>query len=423
MKRVLILLLSLAALLAARADSAWAQGGLSGLVRTDTTGAGESLVGVTVRVNLLTQASITGYGAQTVSTAQGFVFTDLPPGVYTVIAAVIGEGFSTDVVEVLNANTTVVDLLLGQGLGTGPVQPTVLVEGMVLVEQDSLTGFTQYLLGVGVDSAPAYRLLLGPASYVPVDSAVVRPRHGEAALIGGRLFSYSEPPMIVVNTINHYVWRDIFDPGHGGTGNGLYSGLQCDPTLVRVELTGTIEDQLAVDSSMYSLGGTLDSISYILDFGSEQFHRPNTPARPVDNDALHIVGGWTDCAGSPQPRILVYEINGQLWRVPGDTWGLESLVSTSLEPAAPPVSYLTAANYPNPFNAQTTIRFNLPATGYTRLTIYDLTGREVDRLQDGILPAGVYTRTWDGAARASGIYFYAVELERERFVGRMVLLK
>ena len=39
---------------------------------------------------------------------------------------------------------------------------------MVLVEQDSLTGFTQYLLGVGVDSTPAYRLLLGPESYVPV---------------------------------------------------------------------------------------------------------------------------------------------------------------------------------------------------------------------------------------------------------------
>ena len=35
--------------------------------------------------------------------------------------------------------------------------------------------------------------------------------------------------MIVVNTINHLIWRNIFDPGHGGTGNGLYSGLQCDP--------------------------------------------------------------------------------------------------------------------------------------------------------------------------------------------------
>ena len=90
-----------------------------------------------------------------------------------------------------------------------------------------------------------------------------------------------------------------------------------------------MKDQLAVDSSMYSLSGTLDSISYILDFGSEQFHRPNTPARPW---TMTRCTSWADGRTAPDRRnrgFCVYEWTGNCCRVPGDTWGLESLVSTS----------------------------------------------------------------------------------------------
>ncbi|MBT8401466.1 MAG: N-acetylmuramoyl-L-alanine amidase, partial [Rhodothermia bacterium] len=45
-------------------------------------------------------------------------------------------------------------------------------------------------------------------------------------------------------------------------------------------------------------------------------------------------------------------------------------------------------NYPNPFNPTTTIAFELPATGQTRLTVFDIMGREIAVLVDGVLQAG-----------------------------------
>jgi len=65
---------------------------------------------------------------------------------------------------------------------------------------------------------------------------------------------------------------------------------------------------------------------------------------------------------------------------------------------------------PNPFNATTRIRFDLPTSGSARLAIYDLAGRLVRVLLDEALPAGAYEETWDGRGNggeeaASGIYF------------------
>ncbi len=68
-------------------------------------------------------------------------------------------------------------------------------------------------------------------------------------------------------------------------------------------------------------------------------------------------------------------------------------------------------NYPNPFNPSTTIRFYLPRTSRVRLEIFDILGRKIRTLVDGVRPAGEYRVTWDGtdgSARqlSGGVYFY-----------------
>ena len=90
-------------------------------------------------------------------------------------------------------------------------------------------------------------------------------------------------------------------------------------------------------------------------------------------------------------------------------------------------------NYPNPFNPETWIPFQLHKEAHVRITIYDILGREVRRFDLGHQPAGYYkTREravyWDGRNDmnervASGTYFY--RLEAGDFVGthRMVVLK
>jgi hypothetical protein len=54
------------------------------------------------------------------------------------------------------------------------------------------------------------------------------------------------------------------------------------------------------------------------------------------------------------------------------------------------------ANYPNPFNPSTEIRYELPSPLQVRLIVYDLLGREVKRLVDATQEAGTHGITWDG---------------------------
>jgi hypothetical protein len=80
-------------------------------------------------------------------------------------------------------------------------------------------------------------------------------------------------------------------------------------------------------------------------------------------------------------------------------------------------------NYPNPFNPNTTISFSLKNSGLTRLSVYDILGREVQVLLNDELSAGNYKINFDGQNLSSGIYIY--KLESGSFVQskRMLLLK
>ena len=61
--------------------------------------------------------------------------------------------------------------------------------------------------------------------------------------------------------------------------------------------------------------------------------------------------------------------------------------------------------YPNPFNPTTQIQYQLPANARVTLKIFDVLGREVAVLVDGMKSAGSYTANFDGSRLASGMYF------------------
>jgi hypothetical protein len=70
-----------------------------------------------------------------------------------------------------------------------------------------------------------------------------------------------------------------------------------------------------------------------------------------------------------------------------------------------PEEFGISQNYPNPFNPATTINYHLKTNSYVTLKVYDVLGREVVNLVDGIKEAGYYTATFNGSRLASGIYF------------------
>lgn len=91
-----------------------------------------------------------------------------------------------------------------------------------------------------------------------------------------------------------------------------------------------------------------------------------------------------------------------------------------------PARFFLEANFPNPFNAGTTVRFGLMEEGVVSLKVYDSGGREVRELLGRPIPAGEHSIRWDsrdasGRSVASGVYLLRLR-SSEGALGRKLLL-
>ncbi|MCP4580140.1 MAG: T9SS type A sorting domain-containing protein [candidate division Zixibacteria bacterium] len=88
-----------------------------------------------------------------------------------------------------------------------------------------------------------------------------------------------------------------------------------------------------------------------------------------------------------------------------------------------PANFTLFPNYPNPFNASTTISYSLPSSSEVTLDIYDILGRKVQAFDKGIQLAGSHLLIWNAEGFSSGTYLYKItagEIEQSRI---MLLLK
>ncbi|MBI4550950.1 MAG: fibronectin type III domain-containing protein [Candidatus Latescibacteria bacterium] len=95
---------------------------------------------------------------------------------------------------------------------------------------------------------------------------------------------------------------------------------------------------------------------------------------------------------------------------------------------AAPRTFALGQSYPNPFNAQTTIKYELPKTTPVKLVIYNILGQQVRTLVDAVQPAGYYTVQWNGRNAsgrtvASGVYTYRMEAGTFVQTRKMLLVK
>jgi hypothetical protein len=80
-------------------------------------------------------------------------------------------------------------------------------------------------------------------------------------------------------------------------------------------------------------------------------------------------------------------------------------------------------NFPNPFNPSTVIRFSMAKEERVRLVVFDIVGREVAVLEDGVRGVGGHAVVWNAAGMPSGVYFYRVSAGGWAASGKMVLLR
>lgn len=94
------------------------------------------------------------------------------------------------------------------------------------------------------------------------------------------------------------------------------------------------------------------------------------------------------------------------------------------EPVARPGKFpLLTGAWPNPFNPTSRVGFNLPRTARVRLALHDLLGREVQRLEDGLLAAGQHTCLVDLGPSPGGPYFVVLDAEGRRSVLKLLLVR
>lgn len=128
--------------------------------------------------------------------------------------------------------------------------------------------------------------------------------------------------------------------------------------------------------------------------------------------------GFPYLAGVLQDRVLkgagAQEFELLLFDAGGDPADLP--VTTSSEDDAAPIAERTAllTSHPNPFGQYTTLRFDIPQAMQVRLAIYDIMGRKVATVVDGMRAAGIATEVWNGlddSGRriASGTYLARLE--------------
>jgi len=102
-------------------------------------------------------------------------------------------------------------------------------------------------------------------------------------------------------------------------------------------------------------------------------------------------------------------------------WG--QLITNVDDPGQAVFPFELMDNYPNPFNASTTIEFAVPHDGYVTLKVYNVLGEEVANLVEGDRAAGTFKATWNASGLTSGVYFYRLTAGEYVQTKKAVLMK
>ena len=139
--------------------------------------------------------------------------------------------------------------------------------------------------------------------------------------------------------------------------------------------------------------------------------------------------------GSPYPRDFIVDQNGILVYANNEVdteymiYILDDLLSEedlgTDDFGFIPSQFELFPSFPNPFNPTTTIRFNIPGETrfITSLHIFDITGRVVETLANGMLETGTHEIKWNAGKFGSGMYFARLKFGNETRIQKILLLK
>ena len=228
-------------------------------------------------------------------------------------------------------------------------------------------------------------------------------------LIRGELDSFARAPIqitsIAINPTDNQLWASILVPLGAGK-DRLYKLNKTNGDTTRVGQTGFA---IATNGLAFDFNGNLYGIT-------------GTPSLANNLISINTTTGVGTLIGATGLKHLT---------------GLAYLAvkPTSVESMqfSVPSEFSLLQNYPNPFNPATTIEFALPVTAQIKVKVYDILGRVIKVIYDGMKNAGFHQMNWNsddvsGGSVSSGVYFYelnAVGVDGREFnqMKKMIFMK
>jgi hypothetical protein len=125
-------------------------------------------------------------------------------------------------------------------------------------------------------------------------------------------------------------------------------------------------------------------------------------------------GSWAKVEAGSQGEVIpnrTFTVPGSDCYVNDTVLKWTDLTSVDSDRAGTVTEFRLCANYPNPFNPRTTIRFELPQTSRVSLKVIDCLGREQAVLVDGEMSPGVYEVPFENKTLDSGIFIYTLTVQ------------
>gem|GEM_PF-889316 len=208
-----------------------------------------------------------------------------------------------------------------------------------------------------------------------------------------------------VDSSGNTIWLNHFDPRASDDDVGISLALDDSNNVYVTGITG------------FSQGSDVVTLR-INNNGEFKWHKIFSSISPSSSDEGHSI------AIDTQSNILVGGFSGTTPSTV-DMIAIKYSQSTNINSITTNIDdFKLFQNYPNPFNPVTTISFTINNKANYELKIFDITGKQLVTILNKQLNSGSYNVSWDASAYPSGIYFYGLYKDGEKFdMKKMILIK
>lgn len=242
------------------------------------------------------------------------------------------------------------------------------------------------------------------------DGGIIQTADG-GYLVSGRSFSFTtsgdDVYIVKIDSIGTLLWSKVaglstgFEDGDGGIIQTADGGYLVTGGVNSYGSGGIDISFEKFNSSFVTCGNSSSPVSSI-----------TSPGNILISPAFNSV----DCSSIINIPTLTSGTGGTL---------INNCTTIGIQPVSNviPNNFSLLQNYPNPFNPVTKISFEIPKSSVVKISVFDVTGKEVAVLVNETLRAGTYQTDWNANAYSSGVYFYRIQAGEFSETKRMMLVR